>query len=137
MTWLQGGPGASSLYGLFAEHGPFSVAADAKTLVPRALSWTLNYNLIYIDNPLGVGFSYTETPQGFVTNEDEVGLDLWLFLQQFFTIFSDIASNPLYIAGESYGGKYAPSENVACFARRVLPFPNHVQAALATCTSRL
>jgi vitellogenic carboxypeptidase-like protein len=101
------------MFGLFSENGPFSVAADAKTLVPRALAWTKHFNLIYIDNPLGVGFSYTETADGFVTNEQQVGLDLFLFLEQFFTIFDNIAANPLIIAGESYGGKYAPS--AACY----------------------
>jgi len=60
-----------------------------------------------------VGFSYTETVDGFVTNESDVGLALFLFLEQFFTIFDDIAANPLIIAGESYGGKYAPS--AACY----------------------
>ncbi len=97
--------GASSLFGLFAEMGPFSVAADGKTLVPRAATWTVEYNMVFVDNPVGVGFSFTTSSDGFVSNETQVGADLYSFTSQFFTIFSELASNPLYITGESYGGK--------------------------------
>ena len=54
VVWLQGGPGGSSLFGLFAEHGPFTV--DEKLhIVPRNISWTDTMNMIYIDNPVGTG----------------------------------------------------------------------------------
>ena len=53
--WLQGGPGGSSLFGLFAEHGPFNVNEDHH-LVPRAYAWTKTHNVIYIDNPAGTGW---------------------------------------------------------------------------------
>lgn len=52
VLWLQGGPGASSLFGLFTENGPFSVTKKMK-LVKRPYSWHLNHHLIYIDNPVG------------------------------------------------------------------------------------
>lgn len=52
ILWLQGGPGASSLFGLFSENGPFSVNKKLK-LVKRDFSWHINHHLIYIDNPVG------------------------------------------------------------------------------------
>jgi Carboxypeptidase C (cathepsin A) len=52
--WLQGGPGATSLYGLFTENGPFSVNKDF-VLKEREYSWTKTLNVIYIDNPVGTG----------------------------------------------------------------------------------
>lgn len=52
VLWLQGGPGASSLFGLFTENGPFFVTSKKK-LQPRKYSWHLNHNLLYIDNPVG------------------------------------------------------------------------------------
>lgn len=54
MVWLQGGPGGSSLFGLFAEHGPFNVDASL-SIVPRNYSWAKTHNIIYIDNPVGTG----------------------------------------------------------------------------------
>ena len=54
MLWLQGGPGGTSLFGLFNEHGPFIVQHD-NTLKPRATTWALTHNIIYIDNPVGTG----------------------------------------------------------------------------------
>lgn len=53
VLWLQGGPGASSLFGLFTENGPFSVSKKLK-LVKRQYSWHLNHHLIYMDNPVGM-----------------------------------------------------------------------------------
>ena len=54
VTWNQGGPGAASMFGLFAEHGPFSVSPNL-TLVARETTWTKRFSMLYIDNPVGVG----------------------------------------------------------------------------------
>jgi vitellogenic carboxypeptidase-like protein len=62
------------MFGLFSEHGPFSVSVNG-TLVPRETAWTKPFSMLYIDNPVGVGFSRTDRPDGFVQNEDEVGRD--------------------------------------------------------------
>lgn len=79
-------------------------------MIPRGdAAWTKDFNMIYIDNPVGVGFSFTESDSGFVTNEDDVARDLVSFLEQFFTIFPQYKSRPFWLAGESYGGKYVPS----------------------------
>lgn len=110
IVWLQGGPGASSLFGLFAEIGPFSVDASGTTLVPRPNnSWTRFANVLFVDNPPGVGLSTTSRADGFAKSEKQVGQLLLSFINQFYTIFPALLSSPLYIAGESYGGKYAPS----------------------------
>lgn len=55
LLWLQGGPGGSSLFGLFNEHGPFIVKKDLASLGIRSTSWAVTHNLLYIDNPVGTG----------------------------------------------------------------------------------
>ncbi|XP_037034544.1 venom serine carboxypeptidase-like [Bradysia coprophila] len=108
VLWLQGGPGASSLFGLFQENGPFFVTTK-KGLKPRKYSWHLNHNLLYIDNPVGTGFSFTENDGGYAKNEKDVGKDLFNALRQFFTLFSELRGNAFYVTGESYAGKYVPA----------------------------
>jgi len=108
LVWLQGGPGATSLYGLFAENGPFSVNSNMD-LIFRKVPWTNKYSMIYIDNPVGAGFSFTQSVNGFVTNEDQVGINLYNTLYQFYQIFEEYRSNDLYITGESYAGHYVPA----------------------------
>lgn len=109
---LQGGPGASSLFGLFTENGPFFVTSKGK-LQPRKYSWHLNHNLLYIDNPVGTGFSFVENDAGYATNERDVGRDLFAALRQFFIMFSELRENPFYVTGESYAGKYVPAVSYA------------------------
>lgn len=106
VLWLQGGPGGSSLFGLFVEHGPFSVTADLE-LEDRTTAWSLTHNLIYIDNPVGTGFSFTRG--GFAENETAVAEDLYSCLTQIFTLFPHLQENEFYITGESYAGKYVPA----------------------------
>lgn len=106
--WLQGGPGASSLFGLFCEHGPYQ-NLDITRLTLRNYSWIESMSLIYFDNPVGTGFSFTSKDQGFATTEDDVARDLYSALQQFFTLFSKYRSNDFYLTGESYAGKYVPA----------------------------
>jgi len=106
VIWLQGGPGGSSLFGLFVEHGPFSVT-EKLDLEPRTTSWSLTHNVIYIDNPVGTGFSFTRG--GFAENETAVAEDLFSCVTQIFTLFPDLQDNELYVTGESYAGKYVPA----------------------------
>ncbi|ENN74986.1 hypothetical protein YQE_08443, partial [Dendroctonus ponderosae] len=106
VLWLQGGPGASSLYGLFSENGPFVVAGgEGAGLRPTA--WTRQHSMIYIDNPAGTGFSYTNG--GLARNETKVGQDLYAALLQFFTLFPELQLNEFFVSGESYAGKYVPA----------------------------
>ncbi|UJR27758.1 hypothetical protein I4U23_009031 [Adineta vaga] len=108
LVWLQGGPGSSSLFGLFAEQGPIMVDKEQK-LHPSEITWNSKYHLLYIDQPVGTGYSFTKSEDGYVRNEDEVARDLYSMLTQFFQIFPEHVPSPFYVTGESYGGKYVPA----------------------------
>ena len=108
VLWLDGGPGASSMFGLFVETGPFNADADLN-LVARNLSWTNTNNMLYIDSPTGTGFSFTDDEAGYATNQDDVARDLYSALTQFFAAFEMFQDNAFYVTGESYGGKYVPA----------------------------
>lgn len=108
VLWLQGGPGATSLFGLFTENGPFSVTKN-KTLKMRKYSWNMNHNVIYIDNPVGTGYSFVDDERGYATNETHVGRDVHTALVQFFILFPEFQQNEFYVTGESYAGKYVPA----------------------------
>ncbi|XP_050298927.1 venom serine carboxypeptidase-like [Anthonomus grandis grandis] len=105
ILWLQGGPGGSSLYGLFTENGPFTVENGTVSL--REFSWHKNHSIIYIDQPVETGFSFTDGP--LVSDQTQVGENLYSALNQFFTLFSELQSNEFFVSGESYAGKYVPS----------------------------
>lgn len=102
------------MFGLFTENGPVSITAKLK-LLPRKYSWHLNHNLIYIDNPVGTGFSFTDSDDGYAKNERDVGQNLLLALQQFFLLFPNLQKNEFFLTGESYAGKYVPAIGYAIY----------------------
>ncbi|CAB3363428.1 Hypothetical predicted protein [Cloeon dipterum] len=108
VLWLQGGPGATSLFGLFTENGPLVVKTN-QVLSTRQYSWSKTHNVIYIDNPVGTGFSFTDADEGFSRNQTAVGKNLYSALLQFFKLFPELAKNEFYVTGESYAGKYVPA----------------------------
>lgn len=114
VLWLQGGPGASSMFGLFIENGPFMVTQN-KTLKLRKYTWSTSHNLIYIDNPVGTGYSFTDKDAGYATNETQVGRDLYTALSQFFQLFPELQKNDFFVTGESYAGKYVPAASHAIY----------------------
>ncbi|CAG4943797.1 unnamed protein product [Colias eurytheme] len=107
ILWLQGGPGASSMYGLFEEIGPFTISENME-LKKNKYSWGDKYSLLFIDNPVGTGFSFSDI-EGYATNQTTIAENLYSALQQFMTMFPNLRRVPFYIAGESYAGKHIPS----------------------------
>ena len=120
ILWLNGGPGASSLWGMLTENGPFRVTVDAMnttTLTPNAHSWNTLANVLYLESPVGVGFSYSDDnatsnddsdQQPFNITDETTARSNYLALEDFFAKFPHLRSNPFYITGESYAGIYIP-----------------------------
>ncbi|XP_069740959.1 lysosomal protective protein [Narcine bancroftii] len=108
VLWLNGGPGCSSLDGLLNEHGPFLIQPDGKTLQYNPYSWNMIANMLYLESPAGVGFSYDDN-QEYRTNDTEVSFNNFLAVKEFFRLFPEYTKNEFYITGESYGGIYVPT----------------------------
>ncbi|XP_070697057.1 lysosomal protective protein [Pempheris klunzingeri] len=108
VLWLNGGPGCSSLDGLLTEHGPFLIQDDGVTLQYNPYSWNKIANMLYLESPPGVGFSYSDD-QKYVTNDTEVSMNNYLALKEFFRLFPEYSKNELFLTGESYGGIYIPT----------------------------
>ncbi|XP_034023271.1 lysosomal protective protein [Thalassophryne amazonica] len=108
VLWLNGGPGCSSLDGLLSEHGPFLIQGDGVSLQYNPYSWNKIANMLYLESPAGVGFSYSDD-QRYVTNDTEVALNNFLALKEFLRLFPEFSSNKLFLMGESYGGIYIPT----------------------------
>lgn len=116
--WINGGPGASGVLGLMTELGQIqtmpSPGGDRKEgqdgvppLYHNTYGWSKLGNLLTIEQPKGVGFSYCKTTP--CTNTDEsTANETYLSLVQFFDKFPEYASNQLYLTGESYAGTYLP-----------------------------
>ncbi|CAI9535784.1 unnamed protein product [Staurois parvus] len=108
VLWMNGGPGCSSLDGLLTEHGPFLIQPDGVSLEYNSYSWNKIANVLYLEAPAGVGFSYSDD-KNYKTNDTEVAHNNYLALKKFYTLFPEYSANDLYITGESYGGVYVPS----------------------------
>ncbi|KAL3269548.1 hypothetical protein HHI36_008613 [Cryptolaemus montrouzieri] len=121
VLWLQGGPGSTSLFGLFSENGPFKMKNETEVIL-REKTWTKNNNMLYIDNPAGTGYSFTDKG-GYVHDEDQVGEELFQAIQQFFLLFPELRKNEFFITGESYGGHYIPAISHTILRKNVdLPY---------------
>ncbi|XP_052137102.1 serine carboxypeptidase-like 50 [Oryza glaberrima] len=109
ILWLQGGPGCSGLTGNFFELGPYFVNHDALSLSPNPFAWNRRFGLLFIDNPLGTGFSAAPSPAAIPTNQSVVTAHLFTALQWFFALQPGFRSRPFFLTGESYAGKYVPA----------------------------
>ncbi|KAL5767234.1 hypothetical protein ACOSQ2_014017 [Xanthoceras sorbifolium] len=111
VLWLNGGPGCSSMDGFIYEHGPFNFAKEKSqtpTLHLNPYSWSKVSNIIYLDSPAGVGFSYCKN-KTYVTDDIQTATDTHKFLLQWLKQYEEFSSNPFYISGESYAGIYIPT----------------------------
>ncbi|XP_057799044.1 serine carboxypeptidase-like 27 isoform X2 [Salvia miltiorrhiza] len=109
VLWLNGGPGCSSIaYGASEEVGPFRVRPDGQTLSLSRHAWNREANLLFLDSPAGVGFSYSNSSSDQRTGDKRTGNDAYQFLRRWFERFPQFKYRTFYIAGESYAGHYIP-----------------------------
>ncbi|OVA01759.1 Peptidase S10 [Macleaya cordata] len=114
LVWLQGGPGCSSMIGNFFELGPWRVSSDSNSnqssiLKPNPGAWNEKFGLVFIDNPIGTGFSIASTPEEIPKDQETVAKHLFIALRSFISLDPLSNSRPIYITGESYAGKYVPA----------------------------
>ncbi|KAI9744633.1 MAG: hypothetical protein M1818_002162 [Claussenomyces sp. TS43310] len=102
--WLNGGPGCSSLGGLFQENGPFLWQSGTYRPVQNPYSWVNLTNTIWIDQPITTGFSKGTLN---VTDEHDVASQFMGFWKNFIDTF-EMHGYHIYITGESYAGQYIP-----------------------------
>jgi len=124
LVWTNGGPGASSYFGLFVELGPFYLSGDSlrenETSVPKLFyneyAWTKVANILIINSPPPVGYSYCE-PSG--PSGDGNSCGTWddsktakhnaIYLENWLKAFPEFGSTEWFIVGESYAGVYVPT----------------------------
>uniref|UniRef100_A0A2P2MCW3 Uncharacterized protein MANES_08G061300 n=1 Tax=Rhizophora mucronata TaxID=61149 RepID=A0A2P2MCW3_RHIMU len=109
VLWLSGGPGCSSVgAGAFIEHGPFKTSRGG-TLVKNNYSWNKVANMLYLESPAGVGFSYSKDASFYQSvNDTFTAQDNLIFLQNWLENYPDYKTRDFYITGDSYAGHYVP-----------------------------
>jgi carboxypeptidase C (cathepsin A) len=109
VLWLNGGPGCSSLSGWASEHGPMKMDKTGKFQL-NEYSWHLAANMIYLESPGNVGFSYIDSDMEYEKqiNDDITANDNFNALLDFFKKFPSYKGRDFYISGESYAGIYVP-----------------------------
>lgn len=104
VIWLNGGPGCSSMEAILFENGPSNLDGES-TLHPNQWSWNNRANVLYIDNPSGVGFS---TGDKKVTDSIVAAVDFKNAITSFYDKYPFLKNNELHMSGESYAGRYIP-----------------------------
>ena len=124
ILWTNGGPGASSMFGIFVELGPLLLNEDSlhtdeykRTKIPtlyyNEYGWTQLGSVLMFDWPPPVGFSYCDDPAGGGKScgpwdDERMATVQYAALAGWYDLFPERRPNPLYLTGESYAGIYVP-----------------------------
>lgn len=112
--WLNGGPGCSSIGGgAFTELGPFFPTGDGRGLRINSKSWNKASNILFVESPAGVGWSYSNTSSDYNCGDASTAMDMHMFLLEWFKKFPSFKTRDLFLTGESYAGHYIPQLAVA------------------------
>jgi carboxypeptidase C (cathepsin A) len=107
LVWYSGGPGGSGMIGMWTEAGPFTLD-DENHPVRNTLAFTRRHNVIYLEQPCGVGFSYSNSSAAYSMDDDDSARLNYVFLQRWLAAFPALQGRQLWLAGESYAGMYIP-----------------------------
>ncbi|KAJ5085235.1 alpha/beta-hydrolase [Penicillium argentinense] len=131
--WMTGGPGDSSMIGLFTEVGPCLVNKHGNGTVHNPWGWTRNSSMLFVDQPASVGFSYLDEGYDVPHDSKQSAVDMHRFLQIFVSeVFPDRLNNTVHLSGESYAGKYIPYLGAEIVQQNKL-YPSKPQVQLRSC----
>jgi cathepsin A (carboxypeptidase C) len=103
LLWLTGGPGGSGMIGMLQELGPCVINEYGNGTVHNEYGWNGDANIIFVDQPAGVGFSYVDEHTPLPSTSFTAAEDMHHFLQLFTTdVFPDLRGREFHITGESY-----------------------------------
>lgn len=109
LIWFSGGPGCSGELALMVENGPYIFDTQTGKLSKNEYAWNNNANVLFMDQPLGTGYSFGNEEK-FSRNEDDTKEQFYEFLTSWLQLadFSSLKGRDLYLFGESYGGHWVP-----------------------------
>jgi len=106
VLWLNGGPGCSSMGGgLMSELGPFYPTPTGEHLIQNDYAWNRVANMLFLDSPAFVGWSYSNRSEDIVVGDKRTAIDSLEFLFGFLDRFPEYRGRTLWLSGESYAGE--------------------------------
>ncbi|KAJ9689422.1 hypothetical protein PVL29_014892 [Vitis rotundifolia] len=113
VMWLTGGPGCSTFSAFFYGNGPLgfdyeNYAGGLPSLQLNEYTWTSGLNIIYVDIPVGAGFSYSRTQEGYYSDDYKSSTHTYEFLNKWLLDHPEFLKNNLYVGGDSYSGIVLP-----------------------------
>ncbi|XP_074291751.1 serine carboxypeptidase-like 3 isoform X3 [Silene latifolia] len=113
LLWLPGGPHCSGMSALLYEIGPFQLEekeynGTLPRLLPRQYSWSKIVNILFVDLPVGSGYSYATTTRANYSGDLKIAENVNEFLRKWMLKHTQYVSNPLYVGGDSYSGFTLP-----------------------------
>ncbi|XP_057788111.1 serine carboxypeptidase-like 18 [Salvia miltiorrhiza] len=113
LLWLNGGPGCSAFSGLVYEIGPLAFDIEnfdgsLPSFILNPYSWTKVANIIFLDYPVGTGFSYSNTSKGYPSSDTKSTQHNYTFLRKWLLAHPAFLKNRLFVSGDSYGGYIVP-----------------------------
>jgi carboxypeptidase D len=120
LFWFNGGPGCSSMDGMFLENGPlrFNTSTSPPSLRINEKGWWKEIDLVYVDHPPGTGYSLGT----FFDSTNQVVDNFETFLANFMEIYPMYQSSGIYLGGESFAGVWIPQ-----IAKRLLKMKKPVK----------
>ncbi|KAG7593789.1 Alpha/Beta hydrolase fold [Arabidopsis thaliana x Arabidopsis arenosa] len=114
IIWLTGGPACTALSALAFEIGPLTFKTKGyngglPSLVSTTYSWTKVASIIFLDQPVGTGFSYSTSPLSHKPSDTGEAKQTYEFLQKWLVENPEFVSNPFYVGGDSYAGIVVPA----------------------------
>ena len=108
ILWFNGGPGCSSMLAWLQEHGPWVMDDGDTEFHENPYAWNTKANVIYLDQPAGIGFSYCNTTEDCASGDYASSVDNIQALRSWFERFPAYKTSDLYLSGESCAGIYVP-----------------------------
>eukprot|EP01084_Bolivina_argentea_P106695 190873_1 len=105
--WTNGGPGCSGIQAGLTEQGAFRIQPNG-TLSLNPYRWNNDINIVFIEQPIGVGFSTSTDPNDYINGDEKSAKEMYEFILGFYKIFPQLQQQDFYLSSESYGGHYCP-----------------------------